>query len=371
MRRAGDPAVPSPLEKPGFLAAFRAPSIGDMRAIVYTENGPSSAMHLVERPVPEPGPGQVRVRLVRAGVNPTDWKSRSGATSVIGFAEVTPGQDGAGVVDALGADVPGLNVGDAVWVYLAQHGSPYGTAAEYCVLDWHRAVRLPAALPDAFDLGACLGVPAITAHRALTSGPRAARLGPGTMAGQVVLVQGGAGAVGNAAIQLAAWSGATVLTTVSSPEKAALATAAGAEGVVNYRTQDAAAAIRELAPDGVDLIVEVAPAVNNDLDLAVARNGATIAFYANNGGDKFSMEVRKTFSLNLRYQGLLLYTLNPAHLAAAAEDVTAAVAADALRAGEKAGLPLHHYPLAETAAAHNAVEQGAVGKVLIDVASAG
>jgi NADPH:quinone reductase len=342
-----------------------------MRAIVYAENGPSSVMHLVERPVPEPGPGQVRVRLVRAGVNPTDWKARSGTTSTLGFAEVTPGQDGAGIVDAVGADARGLAAGDPVWLYLAQHGSPYGTAAEYCVLDWHRAVRLPSAGPDAFDLGACLGVPAITAHRALTSGPGASRLGPGTMAGQVVLVQGGAGAVGNAAIQLATWSGATVVTTVSSQEKAALAAAAGARGVVNYRTQDARAAIRELAPDGVDLIVEVSPAVNNDLDLAVARNGATIAFYANNGGDTFPVEIRKTFSLNLRYQGLLMYTLDPAHLAAAAEDVTAAVAADALRAGEKAGLPLHHYPLAETPAAHDAVERGAVGKVLIDIAPAG
>jgi NADPH:quinone reductase len=341
-----------------------------MRAIVYTEHGPSSVMHLVERPVPEPGPGQVRVRLVRAGVNPTDWKARAGATSAMGPAEVTPGQDGAGVVDVLGADVPLLQVGDPVWVYLAQHGSPYGTAAEYCVLDWSRVVRLPSSVPDAFDLGACLGVPAITAHRALTSGPRADRLGPGALAGQVVLVQGGAGAVGNAAIQLAAWSGATVLTTVSSQEKAALATAAGAAGVVNYRTQDARAALRELAPGGVDLIVEVSPAANNDLDLAVARNGATIAFYASNGGDTFAMEIRKAYSLNLRYQGLLMYTMDPAHLAAAAEDVTAAVAAGALRAGEKAGLPLHHYPLAETPAAHDAVERGAVGKVLIDIAPA-
>jgi NADPH:quinone reductase len=338
-----------------------------MRAIVYTENGPSSVMRLAERPVPEPGPGQVRVRVMRAGVNPTDWKSRAGGSMPMAFAEVTPGQDGAGVVDALGADVPGLAPGDHVWLYLGQHGLPYGTVADYCVLDWHRAVRLPD-VPDAFDLGASLGVPAITAHRALTSGPRATRLGPGALAGQAVLVHGGAGAVGNAAIQLAAWSGATVLSTVSSDAKAALATAAGAHHTVNYRTQDAGPAIRELAPDGVDLIVEVSPAANNDLDLAVARNGATIAIYANNGGDAFPVSVRKTFSMNLRYQFLLLYTLDPAFLAAAAEDVTAAVAAGALRAGEKAGLPLHHYPVEATSAAYDAVEQGAVGKVLIDIA---
>jgi NADPH2:quinone reductase len=341
-----------------------------MRAIVYTEKGPSTVMRLAERPVPEPGPGQVLVRLVRAGVNPTDWKARAGVTAPMAFPEVTPGQDGAGVVDAVGEGVPGLAAGDRIWVYLAQHGQPFGTAAEYTVVDWHHAVRLPASLTDseAFDLGASLGVPAITAHRALTSGTHAARLGAGSLTGQFVLVQGGAGAVGNAAIQLAAWSGATVITTVSSEEKAALATAAGAHHVVNYRTQDAAAAIRALAPDGVDLIAEVSPAMNNELDLAVARNGATIAFYANNGGDTFTMDVRRTFSLNLRYQGLLLYTLDQALAAAATEDITAAVAAGALRVGEKAGLPLQHYPLEATPAAQDAVEGGAIGKVLIDIA---
>jgi NADPH:quinone reductase len=330
-------------------------------------------MRLAERPVPEPGPGQVRVRMARAGVNPTDWKARAGASSLGGFPEVTPGQDGAGVIDAHGPGVPAGEApppGTRVWLYLGQYGLPYGTAADYCVLDWRRAVALPDSLPDdeAFDLGACLGVPAVTAHRALTSGSGASRLGPGALDGQRVLVQGGAGAVGNAAIQLAVWSGATVITTVSSAEKAALATAAGAHHVVNYRTEDAAAAIRGLAPDGVDLIAEVSPARNNELDLAVSGNGATIAVYANNGGDTFPVEIRPTFALNLRYQFLLLYTLDQALLTAAAQDVTAAVSAGALRAGERAGLPLHRYPLAEMAAAHDAVEQGAVGKVLIDIA---
>jgi NADPH:quinone reductase len=131
-----------------------------------------------------------------------------------------------------------------------------------------------------------------------------------------------------------------------------------------------AEAIHRLAPDGVDLIAEVSPAVNNELDLAVAANGATIAIYANNGGDTFPVNIRRTFALNLRYQFLLLYTLDPALLSAAAEDVTAAVAAGALRVGEKAGLPLHHYPLDAFAAAHDAVERGTVGKVLIDIATA-
>jgi NADPH2:quinone reductase len=340
-----------------------------MRAIVYAEKGSSKVLSLVERPLQEPGAGQVRVRMMRAGVNPTDWKSRSDTGAAMAFPEITPGQDGAGIVDAVGTGVPHLTGGDRVWLYLGQDGLPYGTAAEYCLLDADRAVRLPDSLSGdaAFDLGASLGVPAITAHRALTSAPVAARLGPGALAGQAVLVQGGAGAVGNAAIQLAVWSGATVITTVSGPEKAALAAAAGARHVVNYRSQDATAAIREIVPDGVDLIVEVAPAQNNALDQAVARNGATIAIYANNGGAEVSVPVRPANALNLRYQFLLLYTLDRGFLTAATEDVTAAIEAGALRVGAAAGVPLHHYPLEATPAAHDAVEQGAVGKVLIDI----
>jgi NADPH2:quinone reductase len=226
-----------------------------------------------------------------------------------------------------------------------------------------------APLPESasFDLGASLGVPAITAHRALTSGELTDRIAPGTMAGQVVLVHGGAGAVGNAAIQLARWAGATVITTVSSTEKADLAASAGAHHTVDYRAEDASAAITALAPDGVDLVVEVAPAANNDLDREVVRNRGTIAIYANNGGDAFEVPVRATFSKNLRYQFILLYTLGEDLLAQATEDVTAAIAAGALDVGRNRGVPLQHFTLDDTAAAHDAVEGGAVGKVLIDL----
>ncbi|MFT4082272.1 MAG: NADPH:quinone reductase [Nocardioides sp.] len=340
-----------------------------MRAVVYTEPGPSSVLRVVDRPIPEPGPGEVRVRLRRAGVNPTDWKARGGSTyGAMPYPEVTPGQDGAGDVDALGPGVSGLRVGDAVWLLLAQHGRAYGTAAEYVVLPAARAVPLPGRSGTAdYDLGACLGVPAVTAHRALTSGDGGDRLGPGAMAGQTVLVAGGAGAVGNAAIQLARWSGATVITTVSGAAKAALATAAGAHHVVNYRSGDVAAEIGALAPAGVDLVVEVAPAPNNDLDRAVLRDFGTVAIYANNGGDELTLPVRATFAKNLRYQFVILYGLTPALLRAAADDIGAALADGALRVGEDAGLPLHRYPLAETAAAHDAVQAGTVGKVLLEV----
>jgi NADPH2:quinone reductase len=335
-----------------------------MRAVVFTEPGPSSVLTVVDREVPEPGPGEVRVRLVRSGVNPTDWKRRQ---QPLPAEEVTPGQDGAGLVDAVGDGVEGLIVGDRVWVVLAQREKAHGTAAELTV----QAASHVLPLPDgaSYDLGASIGVPAVTAHRALTSGELGpSRLAPGSMAGLTVLVAGGAGAVGNAAIQLARWAGATVVTTVSGPAKAALASSAGAHHVVNYREDDAEAAILAVAPDGVDLVVEVAPAQNNALDLAVTKVHGTIAIYANNGGDELTLPLRATFSKNLRYQFVILYTLDDRLLAAATEDLSAALADGALRVGEAAGVPLHHFPLDQAAAAHDAVEAGAVGKVLLDIA---
>ena len=340
-----------------------------MKAIVYSHTGDPSVLSIIDRDVPEPGPGEVRIRVVYSGVNPTDWKSRRGSRpgESLPFAEVVPNQDGSGVVDKVGPGVSGFAVGDRVWLALAAHQlAGGGTAQEFTVLPAERVHPLPDAA--GFDLGASLGVPAVTAHRALTVGEDGpSRLAPGTLAGKVVLVAGGAGAVGHAAIQLARWAGATVVTTVSSAEKAAFATAAGAHHVVNYRDSDASTEIRRLAPDGVDLIVEVAPAQNAQLDLAVIRNRGSIAVYANNGGDTFTLDVRKHFSLNVRYQFLLLYTVGQDALDAAAEDVTAAVRDGALAVGEQAGLPLHWFDLAHTADAHAAVEAGAVGKVLIRI----
>jgi NADPH2:quinone reductase len=338
-----------------------------MRAVVYTESGDASVLELVERDAAEPGPGEVRVRIVRAGVNPTDWKFRAGGMGELAFPEIVPGQDGSGVVDAVGPGVDGFAVGDRVWTMLAQHTRPGGTAQELVVLP----VANVAPLPDAasYDVGASLGVPAVTAHRALTTsedGPD--RLAPGALAGMTVLVAGGAGAVGNAAIQLARWAGATVIATVSSSEKAGLAQAAGAHHVVNYREGDAAAAVRDLAPDGVDLVVEVAPAQNLRLDVGIIKPRGTIAIYANNGGDELTLSVRETFSTNARFQWVLLYTVGQAALSAAAEDITAALADGAFGVGDEHGLPLHHFPLERTADAHAAVESGAVGKVLIEVA---
>jgi NADPH2:quinone reductase len=338
-----------------------------MKAIVYSSTGDSSVLSLVDREAGAPGPGEVRVRIAVSGVNPTDWKRRAASRGSDGFAEIVPNQDGAGVVDAVGDAVSSLQPGDRVWLYLAQHERPTGTAQEQVVVPASRAVRLP----DGVDLavGASLGVPAITAHRALTVHDRGpARLRPGALSGSTVLVTGGAGAVGHAAIQLARWAGATVLTTVSSPEKAALATAAGADHVIDYTAEDVEARIREIAPGGVDQVVDVAIGANAEMDTAVAANHGSVAYYADDGGVTFSLPTMPTFAKNLRIQGVLLYTLHEEALSAAADDITAALEDDALRVGESAGLPLTWFPLSETAAAHDAVEQGAVGKVLIRVA---
>jgi NADPH2:quinone reductase len=309
------------------------------------------------------------VRVHVSGVNPTDWKARDGAGTAAPFPEVVPNQDGAGVIDAVGPGEDRGRIGERVWLFLAGAARQFGTAAEYVVVPADRAVPLPG--DASFELGAALGVPALTAHRALTvaeDGP--SRLRPGALAGKAVLVAGGAGAVGHAAIQLARWAGATVLTTISGPEKARLAAAAGAHHVLNYREGDPPAEIRKIAPDGVDMIAEVALGANLPLDLAVLRTRGTISTYANDGARPVELDVRQNMTLNTRFQFLVLHTVGSEALAAGAEDVTAAAAAGALPVGEEHGLPLVRFPIGRTAEAHRAVENGAVGKVLVDVSAA-
>jgi NADPH2:quinone reductase len=339
-----------------------------MRSIEYSVTGGPEVLTLVEAPVPEPGPGEVRVRIHRSGVNPTDWKSRRGARAGVAVdPPQVPNQDGSGVVDAVGQGVEAALAGLRVWIWEAAHQRPSGgTAQEYAVVPARHVVLMPDVA--SFDLGACLGIPFLTAHRCLTvteDGPT--RLGPGTMEGRTVLVAGGAGAVGNAAIQLARWSDATVITTVSSPEKGHLAARAGADHVIDYRREDVVAEVRALAPNGVHTIVEVSPAVNAALDAEVLARHGSVAVYANNGGSTMELPVRPSMVPNARWQFVLVYNAPDAWRARALEDVATAVMDQAVRVGDEAGLPLHHYTLEQTPEAHAAVEEGAVGKVLIDV----
>jgi NADPH2:quinone reductase len=331
--------------------------------VIYDAVGDPGVLRVVDRPVPDPGPGEVRVAVRVSGVNPTDWKSRRGQ---LRFPQQVPNQDGAGVVDAVGPGVDPARVGQRVWLWEAAWQRPEGTAQEFVVLPARQAVALT---DDAsFDLGASLGIPALTAHRCLTvtdGGPD--RLAPGALSGRAVLVAGGAGAVGNAAIQLAVWSGARVVATVSSAEKAELARAAGAHHVVNYRDEPAAEAIRAAVPGGVDIVVEVAPVANAALDGEVLARDGVVAMYATDGSADPAMPLRQVFPLNARWQGVLVYTVAADAKDRAVAAVAEAVAAGALRVGAEAGLPLHHFPLDRTADAHAAVENHAVGKVLITV----
>ena len=332
------------------------------RCVVYRRTGGADVLELVERPLRLPGPGDVRVRLERAGVNPTDWKARRGQAegSPVDPPQV-PGQDGAGVVDAVGDGVEVAWLGVRVWVWEAAHGRPEGTAQTAAIVPLRRIALLPDVASA--DAGASLGVPFITAHRCLTvaeHGPR--RLGPGTLEHRTVLVTGGAGAVGNAAIQLARWSDATVITTVSGPRKAQLAVAAGADHVIDYTRQDVAAEVRRIVPHGVDAVVEVAAARNAAVDAAVLAPDASVAVYADDGGAELTLPVRASMVTNARWQFVLLYTAPEEAKKHAVEDIGAALLDAAIGVGEAHGLPLHHFPLEQARQAHEAVEGGAVGK---------
>ncbi len=341
-----------------------------MRAVIYEQFGGPEVLRLVDRSEPTPAPGEVLVRVAFSGVNPTDWKTRRGPASNAPqpdppFPQQVPNQDGSGTVVSVGDGVDPARVGERVWLWEAAYQRADGTAQEFVALPERQAVPLPEGAT--LELGASLAIPAITAHRCLTvseEGPD--HLGPASLAGRTVLVAGGAGAVGHAAIELAVWSGARVLTTVSSPEKRGLALAAGAHHVVDYRAQDAGPVIRQISPAGVDLIVEVAPGANAELDQAVLSPRGTVAAYASDR-EAVSLKIRPGMVLNARYQFVLIYTEPDAAKARAIADVQSAVKAGVLRVGAGAGLPIHRFPLARAADAHRAVEDNIVGKVLIEI----
>jgi NADPH:quinone reductase len=324
-----------------------------MRAALYERHGAAREVLRVEDlERPEPGPGEVRVRVEVSGINPTDWKSRSGATPRPIDAFQIPHLDGAGVIDAVGDGVDPGRTGQRVWVWMASAGRRWGTAAEWTVVPERQAVPLPD--NASVELGASLGVPAMTAHRCLFA--------DGPVDGKTVLVAGGAGAVGHFAIELAKRAGARVIATVSGPHKAELAAKAGADLVVNYREPGAADQISAFAGQGgVDHVVEVALGANLQLDLAVLRRPeGRIVTYAAEPADPV-LPVRACMTANVMLRFVLLYGVPQEALGQAARDVSAALADGALTE-----LPVTRFPLDEIAAAHDAVEGGTiVGKVFV------
>jgi NADPH:quinone reductase len=320
-----------------------------VKAALYERYGPAAeVLRVAEVERPSPRPGEVLVRVVVSAINPTDFKSRSGATPrpIDGFQ--IPHHDGAGVIEEVGDGVDPGRAGQRVWLWFAASGRRWGTAAEYTVVPEHQAVPLPD--NASFELGACLGVPAMTAHWCLFA--------DGPLAGQQVLVAGGAGAVGHYAIELGIRAGAEVVTTVSNPQKAELARKAGASHVVNYRDGDAAGQIQARIGQA-DRVIELALGANLALDLAVTRPGGTIVTYAAEPSDP-ALPVRACMTANVLMRFVLLYGVAPEALGRAVADISAAVAEGALTE-----LPGRRFSLPDIVAAHEAAEAGPVGKIFV------
>lgn len=327
-----------------------------MRAVWYDRQGPAREVIVTgELPTPEPGPGEVRVRLEAAGINPSDTYRRGGAVPKE-YDRVVPSSDGAGTIDRVGPGVADSWLGRRVWLYNGQrNGRWMGTAAEYIALN----LDLVTPLPDhvSFAEGATLGIPAMTAHRCVfVAGP---------VQGRVVLVTGGAGAVGHYAVQLAAWAGAEVIATVSSEAKAERARAGGAAHVVNYRTEDVRQRVRAITGgQGVDHVVDVDFGGNLQAVIDSLRDHGSVAFYATNGDRAPRLPVREIMSKNAALYGMVLPTSPHESRKRAQSDIArwTATPGRILSVAER-------FPLYEAAAAHEAVERGGkVGTVVIDCA---
>jgi NADPH2:quinone reductase len=325
-----------------------------MRAVWYDRQGAAGDVLVCgELPTPEAGHGEVRVRLEASGVNPSDTYRRRGPPAME-YPRVVANSDGAGVVDQVGPGVPERWLGKRVWLYNGQrNGRWMGTAAEYIAL----SVDLVTELPDhvSFAEGATLGVPAMTAHRSVfVTGP---------VQGKTLLVTGGAGAVGHYAVQLAAWAGARVIATVSSAEKAERARAGGAAEVINYRSDDVAARILDITSGvGVDHIAEVDFGGNLAAALRCLRVNGSVMIYASNGDREPQVPVRELMQKNLTVYAMSLAGVPHPDRRRAQSDIAAWTATPGRILSVAA-----HFPLYQTAAAHEAVEAGGkIGTVVVE-----
>lgn len=325
-----------------------------MRAAYYEKTGPArDVLVLGELPDPEPGAGEVRVRLQWSGVNPSDVKARAGLRpGPMPFPRVVPHSDGAGVIDRVGPGVPQSRLGQRVWVWNAAWGRPMGTAAQYVALPAHQAVPLPEGV--SMEAGACFGIPALTALHAVQS--------HGGVRDKTVLVAGGAGAVGHYAVQFARLLGARhVFATVSSAEKDALARQAGADETIDYRREDVAERVRALTQGiGVDRVIEVDVAANGMMDADLVRPDGEIVVYGS-GAREFSLAFLPLIVHNVTLHFFIVYNLK-------AEDRGEAEATLARLLGENRLIHniAERLPLAQIARAHELVESGRVrGNVVV------
>ena len=323
-----------------------------MKAAWYERNGKArEVLTIGEMPDPKPAKGEVRVKIACSGLNPSDVKRREGTRGQnIEFPRVIPNSDGAGVVDALGSQTNKDLLGKRVWVWNAQWGRAFGTCAEYCCLPEAQVAPLPDGVD--FAAGACLGIPAMTAHQALFS--------DGDLKNKSVLVTGGAGAVGYYAIQMAKWGGARVATTVSSDEKAKLAKQAGADLVINYKSEDVAKKVLEFSPGGVDRVLEVDFGGNLETNIKAVKLNGTIASYASMGNPEpkipFYTLMRRGIAIDL----VFVYMMKPEERARALADI------GAMKLKHNIGA---RFKLDDLAAAHELQESNrVVGNIVIDLA---
>lgn len=326
-----------------------------MRAAYYEQNGTARAvLRIGEVETPSPGPGEVRVKLAASGVNPSDVKSRAGLTRKIAWPRVIPHSDGAGIIDQVGAGVPQARIGERVWLWNGQWKRAYGTAAEFIVVPGAQAVALPERV--SFEEGACLGIPAMTAFHAVTL---AAEANGGTEDASL-FVSGGAGSVSQYAIQFAKAQGAQVITTVSSEEKAAVAREAGADHCIDYKREDVGARVMEITGKrGVDAMIEMDLAANARLIPGVLRPKGNVIAYGTGGDATLPSLFCLTQSIGIRF--FLVYELDDSERERAVTVINRALAGGTLL--NRVAQPT--YPLADTAAAHEAVERGTIGNVIV------
>lgn len=327
-----------------------------MKAVWYDRQGPArEVLTYGELPTPNAGPGEVRIKLEASGVNPSDTYRRGGPYGAMEYPRVVTDSDGAGVVDQVGPGAKRFKEGDRVWLYNGQrNGRAFGTAAEYIALDENLVTPLPDNV--SFAEGATLGVPGMTAWVCLYHA--------GPIKDQTVLVTGGAGAVGHYGIQLAKWGGARVITTVSSAKKAEIAKAAGADLVIDYKTENVVERIRQFAPQGVDRIVEVDFGGNIETTEKILAKYSTVAIYASRGNPNPKINVRFYTSNNITLYGMQL-PLTPMPLQRKAQ----AGMAEWLAGGRRIHMVAAQFPLKETVEAHLAVEAGTkLGTVIVDCA---
>ncbi len=322
-----------------------------MRAAYYEKNGSArEVLRVGEVETPQAGPGEVRVKLATSGVNPSDVKARQGSRK-IAWPQLIPHSDGAGHIDQVGDGIAKSRIGERVWVWNGQWKRPFGTAADYIALPAAMAVKLPEKM--SFEAGACLGIPAMTAFHAVTLANAAK--------GTTLLVAGGAGAVSQYIIQFAKVQGAQILTTVSSPEKAKAALEAGADHTIDYKRDNVAERVMEItAKRGVDAVIEMDIAGNAKLLPGMLRPKGSVIIYGT-GAPEAALPAGFCLVNSIRLQFFLVYELDTSERERAVAAINRAVEQNKLI--NRVAQPL--YGLNDIVAAHEAVEKGTLGNVIV------